>query len=976
MIAPQPRTGFAVSDQTMPSHFDSQNLDLDRSGAGPVVPENSPLQACPACEVLLDISDCEPLEKIVCPQCGTVMLVNGQIAHYVISEVAGRGGMGVVYKAYDPSLDRNVAIKLLRKDQSADEKVIRQFETEAAITAGVADANVVRVFGTGVDRGRFYLVMELVEKGSLDTLIQLQGRVAEAQVLQVGVQIAKGLRAACEHGLIHRDVKPGNILFSDANTAKIVDFGLAVFQKQEESVRGEVWGTPYYVAPEKLAQEPEDFRSDMYSLGGTLFHALAGRPPFEAENASLVALKHLKSQQVSIQSFAPWVSNSTAHIINRMLNKDPEQRFQTYDELIESFDYALTQLHAHGGASAARARAKLETEEDQKRYTWVFLGFAAVVLILGAVFGISQWKKPAPGAKTVARAAVRTGARYEPLQEGIEALAAGKPEAVDLFKKAAENPQLSPADRAWAQLFAGTAQLAIGKTNEARNTFTHVAETAAVLKDKPLGELIAEIASRVSESRPVATTVARLDTTGHEGVALLIYALHDWHVGKGDDAVVMFKQFRNIEPQGTAQWIGHLKPLAVSFIEKETALQVGTARLKAATAPGDRNSAAESLRSIDPVFSKHAEDAIAPYREEIAKYKAEIAKYEAEISKPPTSGIFLIANRGSGKILDVSGSSMSPGAKVNISDGGSAFNQWWKVIPLGQDKVKLSAMHSDKMLAVEGDGSAENAKVIQADNNNLPTQQWLLISKGDGGFKLRNEASGKILAVEGDKRDNGTAAIVRADGDKGERRFEWEWRFLRRGTPVGEFTGHPVGGGKGTFEFKDGTYTIRDTSRDIWGTSDQFGFAFREITDDFEIVARIAEIANAQSNGKVGIMVRAGLGGDEPCVSALLLPSTTGNPPEIVTAAVSQHQRLKKNTAIKANKIANQPLPRWLKLVRVGNTVTSSYSADGAAWQHAGTATIEGMERVAFAGLAVTGQNGDKEITAKFDQVKITPLKK
>src|SRR4029078_11390700 len=187
---------------------------------------------------------------------------------------------------------------------------------------------------TGIDRGRFYIAMELVDKGSLDDLIRLQGRVAEIQTLEVGITIAKGLRAALQHGLIHRDVKPGNILFADAQTARIVDFGLAIFMEHEESARGEILGTPYYLAPEKLDGQPEDFRSDMYSLGATLFHALAGRPPFEAETASLVALKHLKSQPVSLQAFAPWVSNPTAHIINRTLCKDPDERYQSYDELI------------------------------------------------------------------------------------------------------------------------------------------------------------------------------------------------------------------------------------------------------------------------------------------------------------------------------------------------------------------------------------------------------------------------------------------------------------------------------------------------------------------------------------------------------------------------------------------------------------------------------------------------------------------
>mgnify|MGYP003576860938 CR=1 FL=1 len=198
--------------------------------------------------------------------------------------------MGAVYRALDQGLSRYVALKLLRKEYNVRPEFVQQFRKEAAITASINHPHVVKVYSTGSDHGLLYITMELVDKGSLDDLMTLQGRIAESQVLDIGVQIAAGLNAALFKGLIHRDIKPGNILFANAQTAKIVDFGLAVLQAEAGKIDGEIWGTPYYVAPEKLDNQPEDFRSDMYSLGGTLFHALAGRPPLEAETASLVAL--------------------------------------------------------------------------------------------------------------------------------------------------------------------------------------------------------------------------------------------------------------------------------------------------------------------------------------------------------------------------------------------------------------------------------------------------------------------------------------------------------------------------------------------------------------------------------------------------------------------------------------------------------------------------------------------------------------
>ena len=186
--------------------------------------------------------------------------------------------------------------------------------------------------------------MELVDHGSLDDLIEQRNRLPEKQVLESGIQVAKGLRAAHGQGLIHRDVKPANILFVDEQTAKISDFGLAGAATQGLETEGVIWGTPYYVAPERLNNEPEDFRSDIYSLGATLFHAVAGKAPIEGNTNSAMVLLDLKKQPLDLRAVAPEVSGATARIFQRMIAPDPTLRFSSYDELVAELEQALRTL--------------------------------------------------------------------------------------------------------------------------------------------------------------------------------------------------------------------------------------------------------------------------------------------------------------------------------------------------------------------------------------------------------------------------------------------------------------------------------------------------------------------------------------------------------------------------------------------------------------------------------------------------------
>lgn len=302
--------------------------------------ELTPPSACPGCGAVVDLSPVEPLASIACPKCGEKFRAQKSFDHFRLIEVLGLGGMGAVYKARDTRLDRFVALKLLHRELSADPAEAARLEQEARLTAAINHPHVVQVYSSGRAHGQIYLVMELVEHGSLDDLMARQSRVPEAQVLRAGLQVARGLQAAHEKGLIHRDVKPANILFSQPETAKIGDFGLAVTAGQHAEAAREIWGTPYYVAPERLNNEPEDFRSDIYSLGATLFHALAGRPPIEGETTSASELRKLKSSPPDLRALVPEISRETARVIAQMIAPDPAARFGSYAELIHALERA------------------------------------------------------------------------------------------------------------------------------------------------------------------------------------------------------------------------------------------------------------------------------------------------------------------------------------------------------------------------------------------------------------------------------------------------------------------------------------------------------------------------------------------------------------------------------------------------------------------------------------------------------------
>ncbi|MEO0452897.1 MAG: protein kinase [Verrucomicrobiota bacterium] len=341
---------------------------------------------CPECSATIDVSQTEIGATIECPVCGHVFQVSKTFGDYQLEELVGEGGMGSVYRATDLNLNRTVALKLLKEELSSDEKFISNFLREVEITASLTHPNIVQVYSFGELGGQYYLVMEFIGHSTLDDAIIEQGRLPEDRVLDTAIGIATGLNFALHQGnLIHRDIKPGNLLFGPNETPKVVDFGLAITPETADHDE-EIWGTPYYVSPERLEGIPEDFRSDMYSLGVSLYHALAGRPPFDANTAELVAAKHLSDKPLPLKTMTPYLSDHTVYTVMKAMNRKPEERYQSYEELIEQLEDAKRRLQQQNSGVIPEAPSlSVESTEDNSKAIIIGVSIAGGVCLLGLI---------------------------------------------------------------------------------------------------------------------------------------------------------------------------------------------------------------------------------------------------------------------------------------------------------------------------------------------------------------------------------------------------------------------------------------------------------------------------------------------------------------------------------------------------------------------------------------------------------------
>ena len=254
-----------------------------------------------------------------------------EFGHFLLEKELGHGGMGGVYLGRDRMLDRPVGIKVMLKSLGDDPTFVERFQREAQAAARLNHPNIAQIYSFGTEQGMPYIAMELCTGGSLDKDMEKNpGSMDPVKVMRLGRQLAEALALAAEQGLVHGDVKPENVLYDTEGNAKLVDFGLAAMQGDSN----EIWGTPYYISPEKVRRQPIDYRADIYSLGGTLYHALTGQPPFEGVDATAVVKARFEAPPPKPSAIRPDIPKEIDDIVMRMLELEPLMRYPTYESLL------------------------------------------------------------------------------------------------------------------------------------------------------------------------------------------------------------------------------------------------------------------------------------------------------------------------------------------------------------------------------------------------------------------------------------------------------------------------------------------------------------------------------------------------------------------------------------------------------------------------------------------------------------------
>ncbi len=288
---------------------------------------------------------------------------------YEILEKVGNGGMADVYKAKDHTLNRYVAVKVLKQEFSENANFVSKFRVEAQAAAGLMHPNIVNVYDVGEEKGIYYIVMELVDGITLKNYIEKRGRLGYKEAVTIAIQVSMGIEAAHRNHIIHRDIKPQNIIISKEGKVKVTDFGIAK-AATSDTITTNVMGSVHYTSPEQARGGFSDEKSDVYSLGVTLFEMLTGEVPFDGETTVAIAIKHIQEAMPSPRAIDPDIPYSVDQIVLKCCEKSPDRRYQNMKELLADLKRSISEPEGHFVKRydpSEMGRTKMLTEEEKRQ---------------------------------------------------------------------------------------------------------------------------------------------------------------------------------------------------------------------------------------------------------------------------------------------------------------------------------------------------------------------------------------------------------------------------------------------------------------------------------------------------------------------------------------------------------------------------------------------------------------------------------
>ena len=356
------------------------------------------------------------------------MVVGETIAErYELEIVVGQGGMSTVYKAHDSLLERNVALKVLHQQYNEDEDFVERFKHEARSVAQLQHPNIVTVIDRGEEDGRQYIVFEFIDGENLKELVVRKGRLDVRDALEIALETAHGLAFAHERGLIHRDVKPQNVLLNGDGRAKVTDFGIARSLDVEHGVTqtGTILGTSNYIAPEQASGQPVDAHTDVYSLGIVLYEMLTGEVPFPGESFVAIAMKHIQEPSPNVLDVRGDVPLRVASIVDRALEKDPQHRFPTMDAFAAEIEASLAELdRGEDGAvtMVVPAAQRLQRQKQRKPVSPLplLIGLLGALAIVAIVVGLLTLRGGGQNAPVGAAISIAGAGAYDPYGDNTE----------------------------------------------------------------------------------------------------------------------------------------------------------------------------------------------------------------------------------------------------------------------------------------------------------------------------------------------------------------------------------------------------------------------------------------------------------------------------------------------------------------------------------------------------------------------------